>query len=298
MDQPKIKRELQLLMLLANNRYATIGDICERLEISERTFYRYVDTFRSAGFVVKKNDNNVYKLETNDNVSRELGELLYFSEEEAYTLKAAIDSIPTDNTFRQSLKKKLYAVYDYKLIADIAVDSHDHKVLDELNKAIARRRRVCLRKYHSAHSNTTTDRVVEPYEITSTSDQVWCYELASRSVKMFKVSRIEEVELLEDEWQFEAEHAVGYIDIFRIHSTQRFHIELRLSQRAASLLREEYPLSAQYMTEVAANRYLLTTEVCSFEGVGRFILGLYNDVEIIESAELKEFVKYRVRMMG
>lgn len=298
MDQPKIKRELQLLMLLANNRYATIGDICERLEISERTFYRYVDTFRSAGFVVKKNDNNVYKLETNDNVSRELGELLYFSEEEAYTLKAAIDSIPTDNTFRQSLKKKLYAVYDYKLIADIAVDSHDHKVLDELNKAIARRRRVCLRKYHSAHSNTTTDRVVEPYEITSTSDQVWCYELASRSVKMFKVSRIEEVELLEDEWQFEAEHAVGYIDIFRIHSTQRFHIELRLTQRAASLLREEYPLSAQYMTEVAANRYLLTTEVCSFEGIGRFILGLYNDVEIIESAELKEFVKYRVRMMG
>lgn len=298
MDQPKIKRELQLLMLLSSNRYATIGNICERLEISERTFYRYLDTFRSAGFVIKKNDNNVYKLETNDNVSRELGELLYFSEEEAYTLKAAIDSIPTDNTFRQSLKKKLYAVYDYKLIADIAVDSHDHKVLDELNKAIAGRRQVCLRNYHSAHSNTTTDRLVEPYELTSTSDQVWCYEMASRSVKMFKVSRIETVEVLDSEWQFEAEHATGYIDIFRIHSTQRFPIKLRLTQRAASLLREEYPLSAQYMTELSANSYLLTTDVCSFEGVGRFILGLYNDIEILESPELKEFVKYRVRMMG
>lgn len=297
MDQPKIKRELQLIMLLANNHYATIENICERLEISERTFYRYLDTFRSAGFVIKKNDNNVYKLETNDNVSRELGELLYFSDEEAYTLKAAIDSIPTDNTFRQSLKKKLYAVYDYKLIADIAVDVHDQKVLDELNKAIAGRRLVCLRNYRSAHSNTTTDRVVEPYEITSTSDQVWCYELASHSVKMFKVSRIEKVELLADEWQFEEEHAVGYIDIFRIHSTQRFPIQLLLTQRAASLLREEYPLSAQYITEVSANRYLLTTDVCSFEGVGRFILGLYNDIEILESPELKEFVKYRVRMM-
>lgn len=37
--------------------------------------------------------------------------------------------------------------------------------------------------------------------------------------------------------------------------------------------------------------------VCNFEGVTRFILGLYEDVEIVESPELKEFVSDRIRKM-
>ena len=44
-------------------------------------------------------------------------------------------------------------------------------------------------------------------------------------------------------------------------------------------------------------RYLLETEVCRLEGVTRFILGLYDDVEILGGEELREFVRYRVRMM-
>ena len=32
-----------------------------------------------------------------------------------------------------------------------------------------------------------------------------------------------------------------------------------------------------------------------FEGVGRFILGLWDDIEIVESDELKEFIWERVR---
>ena len=57
MDQPKIERLLRLMkMLTANNRY-TIDDLADKLETSPRTIYRYIDTFREAGFVVKKNGN-------------------------------------------------------------------------------------------------------------------------------------------------------------------------------------------------------------------------------------------------
>lgn len=64
MDQPRIVRELQLLMLLANNRYMNKDEICERFGFCERTFFRYIDTFREAGFAVKKNAYNAYRLET------------------------------------------------------------------------------------------------------------------------------------------------------------------------------------------------------------------------------------------
>ena len=84
MDQPRIVRELQLLMLLANNRYMNKKEICERFGFCERTFFRYIDTFREAGFAVKKNAYDAYRIDTAANkMSRHLSELLHFSEEEA-----------------------------------------------------------------------------------------------------------------------------------------------------------------------------------------------------------------------
>lgn len=129
-------------------------------------------------------------------------------------------------------------------------------------------------------------------------DQVWCYEIDTQMVKMFKISRIKSVEILEKDWKFEAQHKTGYIDIFRIHSTQRFPITLRLTLRAANLLMEEYPLSNQYLKLSSENNYILKTDVCSFEGVTRFILGLYDDIEILESEELKNFVNYKIKMLN
>jgi DNA-binding IclR family transcriptional regulator len=46
MDQPKLERLLRLMKILtANNRF-TVEEIAERLDMSVRTIYRYIDTFR------------------------------------------------------------------------------------------------------------------------------------------------------------------------------------------------------------------------------------------------------------
>ena len=34
----------------------------------------------------------------------------------------------------------------------------------------------------------------------------------------------------------------------------------------------------------------MDTEVCSFEGVGRFVIGLIEDIEIIDSTEFKTYL--------
>lgn len=299
MNQPKIVRALQLLMLLSHNKYRNNHEICEAFEFSERTFFRYLDTFREAGFAVKKNEHNVYRLEISTNkLTKSLGDLLYFSEEEACILRNAIDSIDTQTKAKELLKKKLYAVYDYKVIADVAVEHHDYRILNQLQNAIEGHFQVILKNYRSAHSNTTVDRFVEPYDITSTHDQVWCYEIDTHQNKIFKISRILDVEITDRHWTYEEKHQIGYMDIFRISSTQRFHIKLLLSLRATNLLLEEYPMSSPFLTETIGNRYILSTDVCSFEGVGRFILGLYDDIEILENEELISFINYKIKMMN
>jgi len=299
MDQPRIVRELQLLMLLANNRYMNKEEICERFGFCERTFFRYLDTFREAGFAVKRDDYNVYKLETSANkMSRHLRDLLHFTEEEELTLRYAIDSIESTTKSKEQLKKKLYALYDFKVIADQGVTKRLQQTIRTLDKAIENHRQAILVGYRSGHSNTTSDRLVEPYAFTPDHDLVWCFELESQMVKTFKVLRIQQVELLDKEWAHEDRHVTGYVDIFRMHGTQRFPVRLRLSIRAASLLMEEYPLSSQYLTEQEDGRFLLETEVCRLEGVTRFILGLFDDIEVLGGNELRSHLQYKVRMLN
>lgn len=293
MEQSKIERLLYLIPILAKNHYSSIEDLSRHFNTTSRTIYRDINDLRSAGLVIKK-ENNIYKLDKKSPYFEDFSDLLYFSPEEAYLLKQAIDSIDNTNIIKQNLKKKLYSLYDYKLVADVVVNPQQRDNLHHLLSAIEQRRQAILYNYHSAHSGTRRNRLIEPFAFTTNYEQVWCFELDSKLVKLFKVTRIEQVVITEQEWQYAPLHQTGFIDIFRMHSNQRLPIQLKLSMRAANLLMEEYPLAAEQIVQKSDNSWILTTEVCSFEGPARFILGLYQDVEILESPELKSFVENKI----
>jgi predicted DNA-binding transcriptional regulator YafY len=115
MDQPKLERLLRLMKMLTANSYLTVEDIAEKLSISTRSVYRYIDNFREAGFVIKK-QNNCIRLDKSSPYFKDISELIHFTEEEAYILKSAIESIDENNLLKQNLKKKLYTVYNYKIL--------------------------------------------------------------------------------------------------------------------------------------------------------------------------------------
>ena len=54
MELYKFERQLRLMMLLTQNRNYTIEELGERLDMSTRNVYRYIDAFKMAGFVTRK----------------------------------------------------------------------------------------------------------------------------------------------------------------------------------------------------------------------------------------------------
>jgi len=72
-------------------------------------------------------------------------------------------------------------------------------------------------------------------------------------------------------------------------------VKLKLNLRATNLLMEEYPLVSKYLTKLSPNEWLLVTDVCSMDGVGRFVMGLLDDIEIVESPELQEYIATRLK---
>lgn len=274
-------------LLTANTTY-TVDQLAERLSMSRRTVYRYIDTFREAGFVIKKTDDCI-RLDKASPHFRDISQLVHFTEEEAVILKSAIESIDDTNLLKQNLKRKLYSVYDNKTLADTVVRGKNAPNIRRLIEAIEERRQAVLHGYRSAHGAQVRDRRVEPFAFTTNYVNVWCYDPEDGRSKLFKTARIGSVSL-GGAWEHAAEHREGFIDAFRMHGDAPQRIRLELGLLACNLLCEEYPLAERDLTPSGRGRWMLDTQVAGYAGVGRFVAGLLDDIRIVDAPGLQSYL--------
>ncbi|WP_430936629.1 helix-turn-helix transcriptional regulator [Saccharicrinis sp. 156] len=294
-EHEKLRRLLEMLIFLSSGLRYTKDEIIQRFNLSERSFYRYIRTFRNAGFIILVPKEGRYFIDKKSPYFKEIDELLHFSKEEAYILQQAIHSISNVNLLKQNLIEKLYALYNSERVADTITKMEHSKNIHEITKAIKQKKRVLLIGYQSANSNAKKDRVVEPFKFTSNFIATWAYDVESNCCKIFKNTRSASVKILKENWNHEPFHVALPMDVFRISSKEQTEVKLKLSVRASELLKEEYPLAEQFITVDPHDDCVFTAPVCGFEGVGRFVIGLCNDVEVVYPRELKDFIKTKVK---
>lgn len=292
MDQPKLERMLRLMKLMTTNVNYTINDLAERLDTSYRSIYRYIETFKDAGFVVQKLEGGVYKLGKESRYFKDISQLVHFTDEEAHIVNQLIEGLDDTNMLKQNLRKKLTAVYNCTSMASSIVRGKNATNVNLLLEAMEQHRQVTLVDYASPHTGVRS-RLVEPFGFTTNYVQVWCYEPRSGMNKLFKLSRIGAVDLLDAEWQYQDRHSQGFIDVFRMTGFEQHRVQLRLGMLARNLLIEEYPLAERDVTQEGKGRWMLDTKVCNYLGVGRFVMGLMDDIEIVDTPELSRFVEDR-----
>ena len=289
MDQPKIERMLRLMKMLASNKNYTIDELAERLGISYRSIYRYIDTFKDSGFVVEKLHSNVYRLGKMPKGYVDLKDLIYFSEEEAYIVNSLINSLDSTNALKVNLKKKLSAVYNSTSIINFVQKKEIAEHIEDLGNAIREKKIVILKEYESSHSGEISDRWIEPFEFSTNCIDIWGYDLEKNENKVFKISRIGKVIVQDDGWANEEKHHISKTDCFRISGHLQTPIKLELSMRAKNLLLEEFPLAEQDIRK-EGEKWYLETMVSGMEGVGRFVIGLAHDIRVVDSVDLQSYI--------
>ena len=293
MDQPKIERLLRLMQYLSGNTYYTIDELSEKLEISRRTLFRYIDTFKNAGFAVQRINDGVYRMANVRNSDADLSKIVYFSEEEAFVVNGLIDALDDSNAMKNELKLKLSAVYEATNIKKYTINKGVSKTISNLASAIKNKKSVVLRHYSSSRSNTVKDYQVEPFVFTTNYLDVWAFDISDKQNKTFKVARIGEVEVLEKEWANESAHQEEPTDSFRSHSNQAFHVKLKLTQVAKNRMVEDFPLTAREIFQ-DKDAWYYEGDVRSMEGVGRFVLSLPEHITILEGEEVRQYVRDKV----
>ena len=293
MEQPKIERLLRLMKLMTGNVNYTVNDLAERIGTTYRSVYRYINTFKDAGFVVQNLGGGVYKLGKESRHFKDISQLVHFTDEEAHIVNQLIEALDDTNMLKQNLRRKLTSIYDCTSMAQSIVRGRNAQNVNALLEAMTQRRQVILRDYASSNTGVVRDRVVEPFGFTTNYVQVWCYEVDSGLNKIFKTSRIGSVDILDDTWQHAESHEEGYIDIFRMTGFEQYRVCIRLGMMAHNLLLEEYQLAERDIIQ-QGDSWLLDTKVCNYRGVGRFVLGLMDDVEVLENEEFKEYLRTKL----
>jgi proteasome accessory factor C len=180
-------------------------------------------------------------------------------------------------------------------VLKVIVKSDISRNIEKLAMAIRERRQVRLHNYHSANSQSIKSRRVEPYAFSSDGAFVKGFEHGQNVSKTYKIERIEEVALLDEKWKFEVFHeAEAKPDIFGINGGDPYLVKLRMGMRAAHLLQEEHPLSAPHIYKEDYKHYIFEGTCNSFIAVGRFVLGLIDEIEVLGPPELKEYLSERL----
>ena len=290
MDQPKIERVLRLMKMMTGNNNYTVEEMSERLGISYRSVYRYIETFKESGFVVQRKEGGIYKLGKESRYFKEISQLIHFTDEEAHIVNQLIEGLDNTNMLKQNLRKKLTSVYNCTSMADSVVEGKNATNINRLIDAITEKKQVVFKDYASSHTSIIRDRLVEPFGFTTNYVQVWCYEPESGLNKLFNTARIGAVEILAANWQFEKGHHEGYIDIFRITGYEQHNVQLEMGVRSHNLLIEEYPLATRDLKQIDDTHWLLDTMVCDYMGIGRFAMGVLGDIRIL-TPEFEEYIK-------
>lgn len=281
---------LEILLMLDCKYGRTIQEISERFDVSPRTVYRYFDTFKQVGFVIE-NKNGYFKIDKEESSAKDISQLLHFTEEEAFILGKAIHSIEDGSELKDKLAKKLYSLYDFDRVIHAISKKEETDNIFNVIQAIKQQKQVILKEYKSGHGKDIRDRLVEPIDFTVNYMGIWCYDTEDKSNKIFKTAQIKEVVLTDNCWEYKLKHHQGITDIFRMQSFEPIAIQLKLSILAYNLLIEEFPLSEKYIKEADNHTYILTTDVGNFIGVGRFVLGLPGEIEVVYPQAFKEFLR-------
>jgi len=287
-NQNRIFRLFQLINFLKARPPKSMRSIESLLETSERTVYRYLDLLKDLGFeIVKHHNNNIYiACDTDSNQ-------IPFTPQEADYLKKLILSVDKNNILVHSILQKIQYSSELELGADSLFKAHLSKIVEKISFAILERKQLLIMGYHSANSLSITDRLVEPTCFTENYDAVSAFELKTKLNKYFNIERITSVEVTEKVMQNEDQHEFHKPDIFGFQGKSiDKEIECQMTMRACLLLKEEYPMSSLYITHFPeTNNYHFKAMVQSFKAPGRFVLGFYEDVQVLGSKEFLGYIK-------
>jgi len=288
-ENRKISRILQFIIRMRSPLGCDKYETAELFEVHVRTIERYMALLQEIGFQIEKHGNRFSIVNTGKSKLNP-EELIAFSIEEAHILRDALLNTRLTGPIQRQLLDKLYALTDLEELAYTMSDLQQSLTISHLRQAIRDKLQVVLCDYDSANSDSRSDRIVEPIRFQDYFRYLTAFEPSSGINKVFKTERIGEVVMTSNKWKHESKHQKLGMDAFGLTGATTIPVMLKLSRRARQLLCEEHADAAPFVSK-KGNTYIFEGDIYGLEGVGRFVMGLLDEIEVVDPQELKEYIQ-------
>ena len=282
----------QLIRLLNTPPRRTAKQLMRQLDVGKNKFYQNIKVLEAIGYPIEVDVNHRYFLafqlpkRANEGVL-ESDELLFLQEQ-----LQQVPSNSPDAQFAQSILHKFDRNLTMIPLADMLPLLHRNRILQLLRDSIEQRFCVLLKNYRSMSSDKVGDRRIEPLDITPDKRYLIAWDLDKDRQSQFKLARIEDIELLDDKLS-PTPHDFTPMDLFGLTGDEWLPVKIKLSKYARHLLVEEFPDSRQYIRVQPGAAYF-DGMVRSWKGIGRFVLGLPGEMEVIAPAAFKNYLQERI----
>ncbi|GCC51469.1 WYL domain-containing protein [Chryseotalea sanaruensis] len=287
--QAKILRVFQLIGLLKSGG-RTVNQLAQQLDANARTIYRYFKLLEELGFMIDQDFHGKFFIHREEGENPEDR----FSLEEVTMMRQLLQSGASGHPLQEAMLRKLSFHSEARDLPEQFLKMRVAKLFRTINEAIEGKKQILLKSYHSANSQEINDRLVEPFQFGEGFQSVLALDTKDKQSKYFKLERIGEVVVLDKPYKFEALHQKNATDMFGLSGRKQIWVSMRLSLKACMLLREEFPLSVKYIekdNESEGKSYLFNGPVLHFKGIGRFVMGLADEITISSPPEFKQYIK-------
>ncbi len=291
-SRSNIIKYLTFIRLLSEKPHKTLARLADRMEASERTIFRYIEELREYGYDVQLEDSH-YFITLDENQKNKV----FFESEEVDYLQTILQT-DENHPLRDVILNKIY--YSSQLLPLTQQISRVNNVrkIRKLREAMTLQSQVILKNYHSANSKSISDRTVEPLSFHDNMNKIRAFETASQTYKTYSIERIDDVEFAEGNYTQSHEKELGSSeDVFGFGDGEWFEVELLITDLAFTLITEEKPMLKPFLTKDGLGdfKYRLKARFRNEKGIGRFILGLAQEVRVLAPENLQVYLNNKIK---
>lgn len=302
----RIDRLSAILIHLQSKKIVTAGEIAERFDVSKRTVYRDIRSLEEAGVPIGAEAGVGYFIVDSYHLPP-----VGFSKEEASALLIAnkLTQKLTDKTLQDNFNSALYKIRSILNVSEKEfiekIDNHievfssstiqkssiPEKIIDTILKGIDKKLTLKL-AYNSLSKSEDTCRLVEPVGIChySFNWHLIAFCKLRNDYRDFRIDRIRSISLTDENFNQENKpsirdyfsHITSNSEVFlvRLHVNKEIIPQINQSKYYFGFI-EEKDLGEKVEMSFLSN---------SEEYIGKWILTLVEDVEIIEPEQLKSSI--------
>ncbi len=282
-----VYRVFKLIRLLNSTPRRTVKQLGTLIDTSPSTVYRHLELLEELGYIIETDEYDRKYLQ----FQFKKGHQSVLEADELFFLQDHLQQTAGNSPQAQAILHKFDLNLSMIPLADALPQLHTTRILQLIRTGIDTRSCLLIKGYQSLSSENITDRRVEPLEITEDYRYLIGWDLDKDRQSQFKIARITDINFLDQ--KITPKRTASPTDLFGLTGDAWLDVKLKLGNLAHHLLVEEFPHSRPYIKRRPEGVFF-EGQVRDWKGIGRFVLGLPGEIEVIAPEAFKAYLAERV----